>query len=544
MVALLHSNNLRPGFELMGNPSDWYTDLENSTQVYAWRDLVQSLALRYIDLYGLDYVSSWNFESWNEPDHHDFDTLNFTAQGFLNYYDACSEGLLAAHPSLKLGGPADSMREPDPRHPRKSWSLLDHCANGINYFTKEKGVRLDYISLHLKGGGHSSTIITDEIAKITEILEKYPQYSKTPFYNDEGDPLVGWSKPEWWRADTTYAAIVAKIIVQHQDQLIRQHPDFLFTLLSNDNGFLNFYPSYFDQRTLVARFQMNKTTPPSVQTVKKPVLSLMGLLSLLGERQVLVTNVTSGRQVNAVWSDLGVLGSVHTPSQTSNSDSWQAAILIFNSADTTNVTGRDSVQLQITGIKSPIFSNTIDSTGDIVYTEYILNNIHGNPASVWTQFKSPVYPTQEQFRKIRQNQEPIRISDPKSVTGPNLTLDLSISKPGVTVLHICAKPDKIPEKVTNLRLHRYTASDVLVVWDDSAISSRCILTFQVEHSIQGLQGPYQQINDVDLIFTVFVYSPDEQKKTGICVLTVDGWYRVRAVDYWNRPGPYSTPVQL
>ena len=34
-----------------------------------------------IDRYGLDYVASWNFESWNEPDNLDFDSLNFTLQG-------------------------------------------------------------------------------------------------------------------------------------------------------------------------------------------------------------------------------------------------------------------------------------------------------------------------------------------------------------------------------------------------------------------------------------------------------------------------------
>ena len=29
-----------------------------------------------------------------------------STEGFLRYYDACSEGLKMAHPSLRLGGPA------------------------------------------------------------------------------------------------------------------------------------------------------------------------------------------------------------------------------------------------------------------------------------------------------------------------------------------------------------------------------------------------------------------------------------------------------
>lgn len=31
--------------------------------------------------YGLKHVSKWNFETWNEPDHHDFDNVSMTLQG-------------------------------------------------------------------------------------------------------------------------------------------------------------------------------------------------------------------------------------------------------------------------------------------------------------------------------------------------------------------------------------------------------------------------------------------------------------------------------
>lgn len=52
-----------------------------------------------------------------------------------------------------------------------------------------------------------------------------------------------------------------------------------------DNGFLP-YPdnnqSVFAQRTLVARFAMNHSKPPTVETVRKPVLNAMALMSKLG----------------------------------------------------------------------------------------------------------------------------------------------------------------------------------------------------------------------------------------------------------------------
>ncbi|XP_030841908.1 alpha-L-iduronidase-like [Strongylocentrotus purpuratus] len=528
----------------MGNPSDWYNDFENRTQIFAWRDLVQLIAKRYVDRYGLSQVAEWNFESWNEPDHGDFDNLNFTVQGFLNYYDACSEGLKAAHPSLRLGGPADSCREPTTKQPvKKSWALMDHCVNGMNYFTKEKGVRLDYISLHLKGGGASLSILSQELAKISEIQLKHPSLTTTPFYNDEADPLVNWSRPEWWRADAAYAAIVAKIILQHQNKMIREHTDISYELLSNDNGFLNWHPNYFDQRTLVTRFQMNETKPPSVQTIKKPVLSIMGLLSLLGEQQVEVDDLSYRVKGGAVSAgDVDVLATIHTPTQSRGSDSWQASILIHNSADTDNVTGTDSIQLEVGGVNPALTTNVADLAGDLVYVEYLLDNAHGNPSAFWRKYDSPVYPTRQQFKEMRQNQEPVRIVGPQTFTPPSMTFSISLNKPGVILIHICARSASPPEKVTGLHLHQYTPSDVLVIWDDSNITTRCILTYEAEYSSTGSEGTYKRINAVDLIFTAFVYSPDQEKKGASSLIS--GWYRVRAVDYWNRVGLYSNPIQL
>lgn len=48
LIKLLWMNHLKPGFEIMGNPSQYFNDFENGTQVYLWRDLVKSLAKHYI----------------------------------------------------------------------------------------------------------------------------------------------------------------------------------------------------------------------------------------------------------------------------------------------------------------------------------------------------------------------------------------------------------------------------------------------------------------------------------------------------------------
>uniref|UniRef100_A0A8C4GPI2 Alpha-L-iduronidase n=1 Tax=Dicentrarchus labrax TaxID=13489 RepID=A0A8C4GPI2_DICLA len=496
LIELLRVNGLRPGFELMGSVSNYFTDFEDKSQVMEWRNLVYLTAKRYIDKYGLGSVSQWNFETWNEPNNHDFDNVSVSIQGFLNYYDACSEGLLA------------------------------HCYNGTNYFTGETGVRIDYILISFQTQNYfnecySLPILQQEVQTVGEIQERFPRFRSLPVFNDEADPLVGWSRPQEWRADVTYAAMVVKVINQHQNLLLADPNSTInYTLLSNDNAFLSYHPHPFTQRTLTARFQVNNTQPPHVQLIRKPVLTVMGLLALLGETQVLAQVVNSAGTDN---STVGVLASSHEPVAASGSDSWQAAVLVYNSDDNRTSTGafvcvRQSSLLPV-------------SHPGLVYVTYYIDNNVTNPYELWRSFGSPDYPTAQQFRLLRSVQDP-QVDGPWDVPeGDTLTLKARLSVPSVLLVHVCAQPKAAPDQVNGLRFIRITKGQVLIVWSDHCVDSKCIKTFEVEFSSE--QKEFSRINTQDSIFTSHVYSPVDQEVSGV--------YRVRAVDYWGRPGSYSLP---
>uniref|UniRef100_A0A8D0GXV6 Alpha-L-iduronidase n=1 Tax=Sphenodon punctatus TaxID=8508 RepID=A0A8D0GXV6_SPHPU len=518
-MNLLWENKLIPGFELMGSPSGYFSDFEDKEQVIRWKNLVALLAKRYIGRYGLEHVSKWNFETWNEPDHHDFDNVSMTVKGFLNYYDACSEGLKEASSQLKLGGPGDSFH-PLPKSPM-CWSLLSHCYNGTNFYTGETGVRLDYIALHKKGAGSSLHILQQEMETVGQIQKLFPNFTSIPIYNDEADPLVGWSVPKKWRADVTYAAMVIKVIIQHQNLLISKPSNTInYTLLSNDNAFLNYHPHYFTQRTLTARFQMNNTKPPHIQMVRKPVLTVMGLLALLGEKQV-STNIHSSNSYNIV----GALATLHYPARAQRSDNWQAAILIYASHDNRTSSNISAVTVNVTNI--PKYAGRY-----LVYVTYYLDNNLTNPYIEWKKLGSPDFPSRKQFQQIRDAEDPF-------VRGPfpfpdksSLILKLELPIPSVFLIHICARPRSAPSQVTGVQLISLTKGQVLVLWDDHGASSKCLRRFEVEFSQDD--KTYKRINARDSIFTLFVYSPGS---------AVSGFYRVRAVDYWEKPGLFSIPVQ-
>ncbi|XP_008567550.1 PREDICTED: alpha-L-iduronidase [Galeopterus variegatus] len=519
-LDLLRENQLLPGFELMGSPSGHFTDFEDKQQVFEWKDLVSLLARRYIGRYGLAHVSKWNFETWNEPDHHDFDNVSMTTRGFLNYYDACSEGLRAASPCLRLGGPGDSFHAP-PRSPL-CWSLLSHCHNGTNFFTGEVGVRLDYISLHKKGAGSSISILEQEKAAVGQIQQLFPKFADTPVYNDEADPLVGWSLPQRWRADVTYAAMVVKVIAQHQNLLVagsgaRVH----FALLSNDNAFLSYHPHPFSQRTLTARFQVNNTRPRHVQLLRKPVLTAMGLLALLDGEQLWAEVSRAGTVLDSNHT-VGVLASAHHPE--GPADAWRATVLLYASDDTRAHANRSlAMTLQL---------HRVPPGPGLVYVTHYLDNRLCSPHGEWQRLGRPVFPSAEQFRRMRAAEDPVATAPRPFPAGGRLTLHPELALPSLLLVHVCARPEKPPGQVTRLRTLPLTRGQLVLVWSDERVGSKCLWTYEIQFSQDG--KVYAPVSRRPSTFNLFVFSPE--------TAVVSGSYRVRALDYWARPGPFSDPT--
>ncbi|XP_063086131.1 alpha-L-iduronidase isoform X3 [Cavia porcellus] len=464
-LDLLQENQLLPGFELMGSPSGHFTDFEDKQQVFEWRDLVSMLARRYIGRYGLAQVSKWNFETWNEPDHHDFDNVSMTEQGFFNYYDACSEGLHDASPELQLGGPGDSFHQP-PRSPL-SWGLLQHCAHGTNFFTGKRSVRLDFISLHRKGAGSSIAILEQEARVLGQIQQLFPEFKDTPIYNDEADPLVGWSLPQPWRADVTYAAMVVK----HQNLLIANASASSYRLLSNDNAFLSYHPHPFSQRTLTARFQVNNTQPPHVQLLRKPVLTAMGLLALLDGEQ-LWAEVSRASVVLDSNHTVGVLASAHRPE--GPNDAWRATVLLYASDDVRAHPGRRvPVTVRLRGVPAG---------PGLVYTTSYLDNQLCSPQREWQRAGSPAFPSAAEFRRMRAAEDPVAAAPQPFPAGGRLTLRPELALPSLLLVHVCARPTEPPGQVTRLRVLPLTRGQLALVWSDERVGTKCLWTYEIQFS--------------------------------------------------------------
>ena len=525
-------NHLKPFFEIMGNPGDHFTDFKDDRQLRQWKDMVTQLALHLQGRYGQAEVESWYFESCNEPDAAWW-TQDETA--WCNYYDACSEGLKTANPRLVFGGPGtcrtlSSMFK----------TAMAHCDNGTNYFTGEQGVRLDFITVHEKGAiatpddiNPDSTALWQREARAVEYIRAHhPRLAGLPFINNEADPQVGWANIHTWHARPYYAALACKMIQQH----LRGLADGMgvnYALLGNDNGFLGTWGN----RTLLARFGdaglldegQSKHKPRLVvngqsvyrfapfELIKKPILNAWALLSLLGDTRCLAD------PLGAADDELGVIAS--------RRGADQVAVLVYHSRDRVTSSGSDTVTLHLSGLPFE----------EAVLAHYRIDEAHGDPFQLWEkpttgERAAPPSPSPALFAAMRRRQELESLAEPHMVQPQGGALDLSFDLPlhAVSLLLLSARPQAGPAQVSGVRLQPYTGlcqpREVMVTWQ--GLDSRMLRTYEVLRA-PSPEGPFERINQADLLCTAYLDASPEAGQPAC--------YRVRAVDYWNRPG---TPSEI
>ena len=117
-----------------------------------WYDLIYRLAMHLLERYGPEEVERWYFEMWNEPD---IFYWHGTPEEYCKLFDYTEAALHRAIPAARFGGPATTgSDDPEGNASRFLRSFLEHTRSGVNYFSGEKGTRLDFTSFHTKGGNY------------------------------------------------------------------------------------------------------------------------------------------------------------------------------------------------------------------------------------------------------------------------------------------------------------------------------------------------------------------------------------------------------
>jgi len=127
-----------------------------------WDGLIKAFARHLVQRYGIDEVSTWYFEVWNEPN---IPFWNGTPaqQTYFELYDHTARDLKSVSPRLRVGGPATASAAWVP-------AFLEHA--------HQDQVPVDFVSTHAYGDPCS------DVSKVHQQIEASP-YPHIPFILSE-----------------------------------------------------------------------------------------------------------------------------------------------------------------------------------------------------------------------------------------------------------------------------------------------------------------------------------------------------------------------
>ena len=269
-----------------------------------WDDMIRALATHLVGRYGIDEVSTWKFEVWNEPNL-DFWGGTPKQSTYWELYDHTARAIKAVSPRLQVGGPATAQAAWVPE-------FLAHV--------HENKVPVDFVSTHVYGNDTAPNVLgTNEdvprdqmvyraVKKVHDQIASSPlphlplifseygaSYSNEPNVTDS--PFMG---P--WFANT----------IRQCDGLVEDMAYWTFSDVFEEQGVAR--SSFYGGFGIIAP-----------NSIPKPSLNALTILHKLGNRRIaidsesaLATKLPDGNLAIALWNYAppGGSGPNYTPQPT------------------------------------------------------------------------------------------------------------------------------------------------------------------------------------------------------------------------------------
>ena len=359
----LLANGVRPFVELSFMPqklaaqqtfqSFWYHPIVSPPKDWAkWGDLVSHFTQHLVDRYGIEEVSHWYFEVWNEPN------LDFWAgqpkeQTYYQLYDIAAKVVKSVNPSIRVGGPATAQA---------AWAdrFIRHVV--------DNNVPADFVSTHVYANDLSSDIFgtkediprSDMVCRAAQKVHDQVKASPRPAM-----PII-WSeynasyKNEPDVTDAVFMAPWLANMIRECDGLADMFSYWTFSDVFEEQGVVKqpFYGGF----GLIAE-----------DDLPKPAFNAFKLLHKLGDQRIpvdsksaLVTKRSDGAIVIAVWN-------------------------LFPPGEA--------------GHRKAITINLKDSKSNRRLRVYRVDSAHGSLLSAYEAMGRPVSPTPKQVAELRRAAE-------------------------------------------------------------------------------------------------------------------------------------------
>jgi xylan 1,4-beta-xylosidase len=362
----LHSFWYKPN---ISPPKDWVR----------WDSFITAFAQHLVERYGIDEVSQWYFEVWNEPN------LDFWAgepkqATYWELYDHTARAIKAVNPRLRVGGPSTAQ---------SAWvdAFIAHCA--------ANKVPVDFVSTHVYGDdpvenvfGSKQPVPRDElvcraVSKVSRQIKSSAMPDLPLIYSEYNATYT--TSPEI--TDSTFMGPWLADTIRQCDGLTKMMSYWTFSDVFEEQGVVKtpFYGGYGVM---------------AIDNIPKPAFNAFKLLHLLGDQRIaldsdsaLVTRKSDGTLVLAVWN-YAPPGEDHAP---------RTVLLRFK-----NVRARQAAISRV-------------------------DRDHGDVLAAYRKMGSPRYPTQTQVEELRKAAE---LPSPEVRPLKNGELELTLPPHGLAVVEV------------------------------------------------------------------------------------------------------------
>ncbi|HTQ96399.1 MAG TPA: hypothetical protein VMH89_06315 [Candidatus Acidoferrum sp.] len=235
----LLANGVRPIVEISFMPKKlalrqdlhpfWYKQNVSPPKDYAkWDLLIRNFGQFLVDRYGIDEVSQWYFEVWNEPNI-DFWSGEPKEATYFELYDHTARSLKAVNRRLRVGGPATSSA---------------HWVDDFLAHASKENIPVDFVSTH----GYSDDSVEDYFGTNQDIpIEKRACKAVEKVHNQiKASPLP--NLPLFWTewnvsgygelhaGDTSYGATATAQTIRDCDGMVDLLSRWTFSDVFEENG--------------------------------------------------------------------------------------------------------------------------------------------------------------------------------------------------------------------------------------------------------------------------------------------------------------------
>ncbi len=376
----------------------------------------------------------------------------------------------------------------DPRWAITPQQISHYVAGADNKVTGAKGMPMDFLGYHIKG--KPSEVVDQFIDLVLGDLEIHPEYSDVVFENFECDREWIWNHEHLHRATPYYAAWKARTLNEYLQRFV----------LGKDrrNERPRHFELHFDDAFLSSNWlQRCQMTVIDGQLIKRPIHNAQVLFALLGNELLPGECFDLDATVGGIASRIGSV----------------VAVLLYHYDVDTHEYGDSPEQVEWHATDLPF------KEGKAVH--FCIAAGHGD-----------VHALAQRGASVDEllNAHEVAPVDSEDINGNIYSWRGEMSRQSLRLIILADDPGKPPSPVQGLRAKRYAAAadDVYLLWNDAG---RLIKTYEIEHATEE-EGPWKRINP-DMIATCRVHNHAPSV----------GFYRVRGIDFWDRPGEWSPVIK-